>query len=172
MQFEAQVDKSKAMAFFKSFSPRLIQALVYHVQDYAIFLQSYVRSEKLSGNPLHQRTGNLSKSINIKPRTPAVSDKSVKTSVGTNLEYGRVHELGGTFLIPAYMHPGRVANADIKEAGIKTKGGTFRYESYLVRAHNATYPRRAFLEPSIQETNTRFVSEIQKAIDEAASATA
>lgn len=150
--FELEVDGSRAIARLHAFSPKLMQTLPPHVERYAIYLQSYVREHKLSGDPLHRRSGNLSNSINYQPIS--VSENSVETAVGTNLPYGRVHELGGTFQIPAHM-------------AVSSRG-----KEYMVRQHEATYPQRAFLSPSLQETTGSFVYEVSQAVREAADATA
>jgi phage gpG-like protein len=144
--FAVEVDDSKVRAYFREFSPRLMRTLPTHVERYAIYLQSYVRQNKLSGDPLHRRSGNLSASINYTPVT--VSDNSVQTSEGTNLEYGRIHELGGTFSIPAHT-------------AVSSRGN-----EYLVRQHEATYPKRAFLAPSLLETQGVFTDEINQAVKE------
>jgi len=163
MGFSIEVDDSRVRARFDKFPTALQSALAVHVERFVIYLQSYVRENKLSGDPLHRRTGNLSASINYTP--VQITGHSVESSVGTNLPYGRVHELGGTFTIPAYMHPGRKAGADIKEAGLSVKNpSSFRYEPYLVRAHTATYPMRAFLRPSLRETKGVFSAEISAAV--------
>jgi phage gpG-like protein len=166
MSFTLEVDDTRVRAKFEKFPLVLQTALANHVERFVIFLQSYVRSQKLSGDPLHRRTGNLSASINYTP--VKTTGHSVESSVGTNLAYGRVHELGGTFNIPAYMHPGRKAGADIREAGIKVKNASsFRYAPFLVRAHTATYPKRAFLAPSLQENKAVFEDEMNAAVKEA-----
>lgn len=148
VSFDVEVDVSKVRARFRHFPPALRETLAKHVLSFVIGLRSYVVESKLQGNPLHQRSGNLIASVHESP--VLVSDNEVSSSVGTNLSYGRVHELGGTFNIPAYQHPGRGGHPD-----------------YLVREHQATYPKRAFLVPSLQEKHAEFNEEMQAAVTEA-----
>ncbi len=59
-------------------------------------------------------------------------------SVGTDKPYGRVHEEGGTFTIPAHSRR-------------KKSGGRAN-----VRSHRATFPRRAYLQPGVDQTLKQF----------------
>lgn len=100
-------------------------------------LARYVRTDKLSGQVLKNRTGTLRRSIHadVEAETDAVTG-----IVGTNVSYGKIHELGGTFQIPAsYRNQTQAWGRPIVPRMV------------FVRAHSATYPQRAFLRPSLDE---------------------
>lgn len=86
------------------------------------------RANKLSGDPLHRRSGQLSTSLTARAE---LDGGIVRGVLGSPLVYGRVHETGGTFNIPGHSRT--------------SKAG----KSFDVRAHTANYPQRAFLMPSL-----------------------
>lgn len=152
---EFSVDADKMRAYFESFTPRLVLNLALHIKRFEIFLVSYIRENKLSGDPLNRRSGNLSRSMN--GSDPVISADLVEGSVGTNLEYGRIHELGGTFTIKSFVREQSMA-----------WGRPITPQMVTVREHQATYPKRAFLAPSLVETQPTFVDEMKAAVKETA----
>lgn len=88
------------------------------------------RSGPPLANRLTFRSGTLTRSI-------AVAHDGEAVEVGTNLIYGSVHENGGTFAIPAHTR--------------RTKSG----KRALVKAHNATFPKRPFLAPALKSTQKK-----------------
>jgi phage gpG-like protein len=85
-------DKEVA-ARFQGMPERLRQELRRTVTRLTIELQGYIKSDKLSGQVLNVRTGNLRRNIN--QRVTETGD-SITGVVGTNVEYARLHEYGGT----------------------------------------------------------------------------
>ena len=59
----------------------------------AILLQNYVKENELSGQALHVRTGRLRRSITAKEEDDGYHFTGI---VGTNVEYARIQEYGGT----------------------------------------------------------------------------
>lgn len=163
--FAMQVDSSGLKAKFSGFSEKLRSELVPAIESFLIFLQSYIRANKLSDDPLHRRTGKLTDSINYSAVKQTEHD--ISGTVGTNLRYGRVHELGGTFNIPEYVRRTSAVES-LREMGWSSKAAKgFKFET-TVRAHTATYPQRAFLMPSLRENESKFKDMIQEAADKAA----
>jgi phage gpG-like protein len=103
----------------------------------------------LSGNPLAQRSGKLKGSVRYE-----VSDRG-DTVVGRVMAgggiapYGMVHEYGGVFQIPRHLSMSRLGNA------------------YSVRAHQARFPQRAFMAPSMTENEAVFYEMAQQGAYEA-----
>lgn len=79
-------------------SERVRPFLVEAVTKETLALQAHVIQDKLSGQVLHVRTGTLRRSI-----TERVTEtgETIQGIVGTNLPYGRIHEMGGVI-----HHPG------------------------------------------------------------------
>ena len=125
---------------------KVLDAVEVAMQRVAIALQAYIQREKLSGDPLHQRTGVLKGSINQHVERDDHSVSAVVSGAGGPAYYGWVHEFGGTFTVPEHYSTSRLGNR------------------FVVRAHNATYPERSFMRSSFEETKDQFVQWIQDAI--------
>lgn len=118
------------------------RALKTAMYQAVIKIQASTKADYLSGQALNRRTNNLSGSIHfqVKEDGAAVSGK-----VGTNVVYGRVHELGGTVQVPSHSRNGRP-----------------------VAAHTAVYPKRAFLAPSYADNRSHIVELFKQAVNTAA----
>ena len=163
----AQTNLPALRRTFDNLSPALMRALAERVEDFAYGLQAWAISHYMvtPPGPLHQRSGNLIRALNVAPIE--VTDHSVTTSVGDNIAYARVHEFGGTYNIPAYQR--RVSDKVARALGYEGKGRVNRkmMERGIVRAHTATYKKRAFLAPSIEDNRQRFQDEMDAAVQEA-----
>lgn len=101
------------------------------------------RANKLSGSPLHRRTGQLSRSLVARA---TVNGQSIKGSLGSSVPYGKVHERGGTWRMREHTRMSR-------------KGNT-----YTVRAHDAHFPKRAFAKPALLANRQRIVNALRQRI--------
>ena len=112
------------------------------VKSLVMTLLRKVKEEKLSGGILRNRTGTLRRSIN---RRVEISAGAVVGSVGTNLSYARVHELGyqGTQTIREHLRLVKVA------WGRRLKNP----QKHPVRTHTrqVNFPERSFLRSSLNE---------------------
>lgn len=113
----------------------------------ALNMVGYVQTRKLSGEVLQQRTGRLANSITAGPRT---EEKGViSRTVGTNVEYARIHELGGTI-----DHPGGTPYFLDRATGMAVfVAKTSEYAAGLpvTQAHPIHMPERSFLRSSLKE---------------------
>jgi len=134
----------------EGFGARLGESLNRAMLRIVIELQNYIRTEKLvGGNPLHQRSGNLSRSIQYQVVQESDGVHGKVGVDGTASSYGRVHEYGGNFNIREHIATSRKGNP------------------YDVRAHSATYPQRSFLRSSLSENKDNIVEALQRAVNEA-----
>jgi phage gpG-like protein len=97
----------------------------------------YVRTSKLSGQVLKNRTGTLRRSIRPDAK---FEGGEIVGKVGTNVSYARPHEFGGTFRVPSHT---RMQSQAFGRAITPVRVN--------VRAHSVTFPERAFLRPSLAE---------------------
>ena len=118
----------------------------------AVDLTAYVKEQKLRDKVLRVQSGKLMRSINNRIETNG--DKT-EGFVGTNVNYGRVHELG---------FKGRV-NVRAHARSIKGKAITVR-----AHARNVDIPKRAFLKPSLQERWPEYQKWIAQAAKDAVDA--
>ncbi|MGA7120039.1 MAG: hypothetical protein WBY94_08080 [Polyangiaceae bacterium] len=120
-------------------------------------LQAAVVTGKLSGDPLHRRTGVLASSINVGGADTATEfvdePADIIGRIGTKVRYGYVHEYGGTFTIPS--HDRRVESR---------LGKSF---TQSVREHQATFPQRSFLRSTLDEQRPAVLAAIRAAVSSA-----
>lgn len=99
--------------------------------------------KKVSDDVLKVRSGTLKRSIDYEVEK---SGGDFTTRIGTNVWYGRLHEFGGTFTVPA--HERTVKGSDEKQQ---------------VRAHKMVIPARPWLTPAFNEN----IGEAQQAVADA-----
>lgn len=132
------IGDTEVVARIKALPGRLHDRLVTRIVRLSVQLQAKVKTDKLSGQVLHRRTGTLSRSINRKllVNTPM----EIIASVGTNVSYARPHEFGGTFTVPAHTR-----------TQTQVFGRPINPVLVNVRAHKVTFPERSFLRSALRE---------------------
>ncbi len=133
-------------------TPSVIRQLLIGMERACIILQQYVKFQKLSGGVLKNRTGTLRRSINYKVKQDG---EQVVGTVGTNVSYGRVHELGLT--IPAHV----VEAVRGKALAFNWRGKPAFYKRVKIPA--VTMPKRSFLASSMQEQKSKLFGILQEA---------
>lgn len=122
----------------------------------ALRLTRKVKQDKLSGQVLKNRTGRLRRSIN---QRVSESSGEIKAVVGTNVEYGRTHELGfsGQMSVKEHMRKIRMA-----------WGKAIKPKSVMVRAHtrNVKIPERSFLRSALAEFGPEINRDLERAFME------
>jgi phage gpG-like protein len=104
-------------------------------------------TQKLSGQVLKIRTGNLIRSVNNSvTRILGVIAGFVRA--GREAPYGKIHEYGGTFSVAEYLR--------------QLKSG----KQAIVRAHTVTFPQRSFMRTSLFEMQSQIISEVSTAVTE------
>lgn len=121
----------------------------------AIFIQSYIKSKKLSGNPLHRRSGRLSGSIH---QSVSQNKSGVKATVYTNLSYAAIHEYGfnGTVTVKQHLRT-------IKQAW----GRPISPKQITVRSHSKkiNMPERSFMRSALRENEVGIRQALQNAVN-------
>jgi phage gpG-like protein len=125
---------------------------------WATELAGYIKSEKLSGQVLNRRSGNLSSSV-----FPDSSETSTSVSggarAGLDVPYARIHEYGG--LIPAHVVV--VKNA---KALCFSVGGVMRFAK-SVHIPDVQMPERSYMRSSLREQAPEGIAELRAAVREA-----
>lgn len=126
---------------------RLLAALKREIRRVAVDLTAHVKGNKLSGQVLNVQTGRLRRSINYRVDE---TETGIDARVGTNVEYGRIHEFGfkGTVNVKEHMRKGK--------------------ETYKVRAHTrrVNLPERSFLRSSLKDMRQDIDSRIARVVGE------
>jgi phage gpG-like protein len=118
----------------------------------AIKMTALVKT-KLSGQVLQVRTGRLRRSINYKTKRVG---NLFEATVGTNVAYGKTHELGLT--IPAHIVEARHAKALRFQIGGKI------VFAKRVNIPAVKMPQRSFLQASLDQMRPEIVTTLQKAV--------
>jgi hypothetical protein len=141
----------------RSKGPQVIQAVLRKMNVLMLELQAKIVGEKLQGQVLAHRTGKLAGSIRVVPAV--VQGTSVVGEVqggGGPAFYGRVHEYGGTFDIPAHERKIGAVQGKMKA----------RLNTGMVRAHTAVFPERSFMRTSLEEMREQIFTGLTQAVNE------
>lgn len=140
------------------------------LQASAIDLTSHIKTTKLHGQVLKQRSGRLSRSIHAGP--VVMEDGAASISVGTNIEYARIHELGGTTKAHVIRAKGRSLRwvdsggfTFSAKTGKVVDGFVYRRE---VQHPGSVIPARPYLRPSMEEKEMSIRDRINAAIHKVA----
>lgn len=143
----------QVLARFTSMPDQIRTTLREAMQRQLFAVQSQTVTGKLSGDPLHRRTGVLASSINVQ----LVEDASgFVGKVGTKTVYAAIHEYGGTVQVPA--HGRRIT---------EVFGKPVTSHEIEVRAHAAHYPERSFLRSTLNAMQAQIKDALENAVAEA-----
>lgn len=142
------VGVERTMLAFGAARQRIADAVRAAVTRATFDLVRVVKADKLTGQVLQVRTGRLRRSITGRVEEESGSPVGL---VGTNVSYGRVHELGfkGAVNVKAYKR-------------------TVKGKAFPVRAHSRKLdiPARPFLQPALNENLPKYQGWIAKAVEE------
>lgn len=138
----ALIGRAETVAGFPAMASRIEAELRQEIEALTIKLLRKVKSEKLSGQVLKNRTGTLRASVNYRME---LKPRNIYGRVGTNKEYAAAHEYGFTGVVNVQDHLRTITSA-FGKALLAPKQVT-------VRAHsrNMALPERSFLRSSIRE---------------------
>jgi len=151
--FEARMSGDQELvAEFGGMPERIFAGIRRRIAALAIELQAHVKGQKLSGQVLKNRTGNLRQSVGFQVDE---ADGTIVARVGVfqgpTVIYGRAHEWGVTKAVPVKAHLRTVKD---------------RFESWkedriqIVRAHtrNMKLPERSFLRSALADKREAIVT--------------
>ena len=143
-------------AVLRSYGDKVQTAIVQSVGRSALRLQREVMQNRLSGQVLNVRTGNLRRSIHQRVTN---TGGAVIGEVNTNVRYGKAHEYGfaGTVNVKASLRQVRQAF-----------GRPLKSPRYVqVRAHsrNVRLPERSFLRSALRDMRPMIEADLQKSIE-------
>lgn len=149
------VGAERVVAFLEALPERTRKVLKEEVNRLGLALLRKVKEEKLTGQALKVRTGTLRRGINLKVTE---TDAAFVASVGTNVAYARIHELGfdGTQNVQAHLRT-------IKQAwGMQLKSPV----EVKVRAftRHMKMPKRSFLATALSEMAPEISERLQAAV--------
>jgi phage gpG-like protein len=148
------IGRENLTPFLRGIPGNVEAALKTEVEALAIKLLRKVKAEKLSGQALKNRTGTLRASINYRIET---TGRSIYGIVGTNKEYGAVHEYG---------FDGMVNVRDFLRMQVVAFGKRITPRKVNVRGHtrHMVIKERSFLRSSLREMRPEIRERLQAAI--------
>jgi len=141
------IGTQETIARLNRIAPNMREELKKTIDRLAFRLWNKVKAQKLSGQVLKVRTGNLRGGINKSPVRS--SGDRIFASVGTNSVYGRAWEMGFS-----------------RRLGANTRGGRNFTPSYLAKHPVGTkqYAPRSFLRSSLAEMTQQIKDEITMSV--------
>lgn len=114
-------------------------------------LQGIIRSDKLSGQVLHVRSGNLRNAVHVDPAVAQEGRVEGALGLGREAWYGKIHEFGGTF-IAAHKNLKHPAHLVTRKRGERVMTGS---------PYGVHYPERSFWRSTFREQGQRTVNELR-----------
>ena len=153
------VGGDKVLAFMDGIFPRVRTAARQSITRSLFELVAEVKSQKLSGQVLRNRTGRLRRSIHASKVEDTGGE--IAGTVGTNVEYAAVHEYGfsGTVTVKAHMRM-------ITQAWGKQLKNPHQV-SVSSHGRQVNLPERSFLRSALKEMSPGFIARLQTDINEA-----
>lgn len=160
----AVIGERETVERLRRVAPIIRAALREEVQRLTLKLLRKVKQEKLSGQVLNVVTGRLRRSINQRVEEQGAH---ITGYVGTNVRYARIHEFGGTFLLPprerkTYWKMDKEGN--LKGFAKKSKANFEMTHAARSVGTYVTMPERSFLRSALAEMK----NDIQKGLRSAA----
>lgn len=165
---EFSVDTSSIGPMLDGKADSIIAALTQRTTAISEALQAKVVGDKLSGQVLNQRTGKLAQSVRV---TDTENDGSTITggvqAGGGPAFYGKYHEDGGTFEVSTRRvalgsrDERLAAMIDMKKLGMEA------ITHVQSKPYTITFPKRSFMQSSLDESKDKIVALLQEAAKEA-----
>ena len=159
MNFEIEIKGDEAaIARFETLPPKLRASLKKKISYLTLYLENYIKTEKLSGQVLNVVTGRLRRSIFSRV---VDTDTTVEGSVSSSgdVKYARIHEFG--------FDGDETVRAHTRE--IKTAfGHAIAPKRVEVKEHtrHMVMPERSFMRSSFRDLKTMLQQGIQDAMTE------
>lgn len=132
---------------------------------WAVELAGYIKSTKLSGSPLHRRSGRLSASVHpvMENSSDAVTGGAAS---GSGVPYAKIHEFGGVI-----NHPGGTAFFVSQLLGGRaffvSNASAIANSLPRTKPHPIPIPERSYMRSSLREEAPRGIEMLRAAVKEA-----
>ena len=167
--------RGNVVAKLDLFGARTLEGILAGVNKACVFLQSYIVSQKLSGQVLRRITGRLSDSVGVEMATANGDDfTGAVVSGAPTAPYGAVHEFGGENFYTIYPVNAKAlafragAYTVMKAIGARSAEMALGDMVFARKVIHPPLKPRPFMAPSVEETS----EEMTGIIGETAYATA
>jgi phage gpG-like protein len=141
----------KVIGRFKAIHPRVMEEVKKTTLKIGFDLTGYVKSRKLSGQVLKNRSDHLRASIH-----PTFTDTDTSSTgiVGTNVEYAAAHEYGGPYTVREHLRMMTQAwGRPVKNP-----------RQITVKAHTCNMPEASFLRSSLRDNLSSIQEQYRAAV--------
>lgn len=150
---------------FESAGPRARAELERAITKLCLILEGNIKNEKLSGQVLHVRTGNLRASIHTVPVESSGDVITGRVASSGDVKYGAIHEFGGK--TPAHLIYPKNAQALAFEGSRPNASfvgpGNVVFAKY-VNHPGSTMPERSYMRSALGDMKEQIRRELQVAI--------
>lgn len=149
--------------------PATVQVSAKSTLDaWAVQLAGYIKASKLSGDPLHRRSGRLSSSVHPVTQSSA-STVSAGAGGGAGVPYARIQEYGGTI-----HHPGGTAFFISQLLGGRaffvSNASSLAASLPRTQPHDINMPERSYMRSGFRDQAPNGIAQLRAAIKEAIAA--
>lgn len=148
------VGKTELIQRLAAMTPNVLRALKQAVTSETIKLQAHVIRDKLQGQVLNNRSGDLARSIQQDVTSTDLSVFGRVFSSG-DVKYAHIHEYGGTIHIPEIV-------PDKAKALAFTIGGKQVF-AMRTKAHDVHMPERSFLRSALADNAVEITLALKRA---------
>jgi len=137
------------------------------IESLAVQLQAHVVRDKLSGSPLHRRTGDLSRSVNYK-----LENEGMTAVVGANVPYAARQEYGftGSETVRSHVRRSRAQTAKARRNKLgyetppsKAAGRGTGLTEVRSFTRQINYPAHSYLRSALDDMRTQIVDTLRAA---------
>lgn len=157
-----EINDRKVMARLRAMPEKTKSALLKKVTQLRLQLEAKIK-QKLSGEVLNVRTGNLRRSIHSKTIDEATRVEGSAFSSG-DVKYARIHEYGGTI-----NHPGGTAYIVTASGAVfisNAAAATLGRNLPRTKPHTITMPERSFMRSSLADMKGEILAGLSAAVKE------
>lgn len=160
------IGAERVIAMLGAVPAKIDAAAKSSLDAWAVELAGYIQANKLSGDPLHRRSGRLSASVH--PLSSQTADSvSGGAGGGAGVPYAKIHEFGGTI-----NHPGGTAYFIKEGAGAVFVSNASALADRLprTRPHAIPIPERSYMRSGFEERAPSGIEQLRAAVKAAIAA--
>jgi len=167
----------RVVSFMEQAGSNVHEVVKTEVRNLAVMLMGYVKTSKLSGDPLHVQTGRLRRSITS--RVVEEGAGLVSGVVGTNVVYAAAHEFGVDMIkqctVHAFVRKCKSRNVYTMKKGkyfslqgavsmVKLSAEGIAHVGEFQRMQHIKLPERSFLRSALNELGPEIRADLAAAI--------
>ena len=140
------IGASEVVQRLEGMAPRIHAAVKGSLDAWSTELSAYIKESKLSGDPLHRRSGDLSRSV-VPYRRDSGTTIEGGAGAGAGIPYAKIHEYGGT-----------ITARNAPYLCFQTADGRWH------KVKSVVMPERSYMRTSFREQSAQGIAEVREAV--------